>query len=168
MFYTLIALCPLVVIVLVLIWKQVRNQRHINEILQIANQPSQGLVSKKFLAVVSPRSDATPDQRKVIAAALRAWLSHDYAKKVHGLEQLEAGEHPIVVAPHCIEPFKVLSPERIKELDPADCYWHLALLEVEEDIDLDLALRELDKDLSKIVDLLGFTADPSAYDAARM
>ena len=165
-----VALCvlgPLLVMILLLLWKQMREWNRSNEILQIANHPSR-LVSDKYLAVVSPRCDITPDERKTVAAALRTWLSHPYAKQVHGLEQLEAGEHPNIPAPHIIEVIKSLPPEVLSRLDPVGCYWPVALLEVNAGTDLDRASEELQADIESIVGLVGFAADPSSYDAYTM
>jgi len=163
----LFVLVPLLVIILLLLRKQVREGNRSREILQIANKPVR-LVSDNYLAVVSPHCNATPDEKKTIAAALRAWLSLPYAKQAHGLEQLEAGEHPHIPAPHVMKVMKLVPPEKLNRSDPADCYWPVALLEVNEGTDLDMAHEELQADLESIIGLLGFTADPSSYDACRM
>ncbi|HQR06487.1 MAG TPA: hypothetical protein PLN21_06680 [Gemmatales bacterium] len=164
----LIVLFLLLVLIVLLLWKKTHEWRLSRETLRLANDPDKRLVAKKFLAVVSPRCDITPDERKAVAAALRAWLSYPYAKQVHGLEQLEAGEHPRIPAPHFIEIFKLLSPEELKRFDHAGCYWDVVLLEVKEGTDLDAARQAIDADLSSIINHIGFTADPSAYDAYTM
>ncbi len=109
-----------------------------------------------LLAVVGPRGDCTLDEFRAVGAALRGWLTaHGYARRVYGLDDLEAGRMPYSPAAYVIPLPDRFQTER----------WPVALLAVAPDTDLDRAAADLVAEIGGIRDRLAHLTDPDSYDA---
>jgi len=109
----------------------------------------------ELLAVVGPRSNCTPNELRAIGAVLRAWLTtHEYARQVYGLDDLEVGRKPMSPASYVI-----FSQDRF----PDEC-WPVALLAVAAGTAYGDVYADLVAELGGVRHLLAHLTDPVCYD----
>lgn len=108
------------------------------------------------LAVVGPGAGCSPDELRAVGAALRAWLSaRGDARRVYGLDDLEAGRMPVSPAAHVLPAAGRFPAER----------WPVALAVVVAGADPAAAAADLEAALGGVRDRLAVLMDPQTYDA---
>ena len=117
-----------------------------------------GLVGEKDvqLAVIGPRSDATPDELRSLGQAIERWQAEFApARHVWGLTDLLEGRCPRTPPIYLMVPF----PTR----GFAECYEPVALAYVAEGTNIEAAMKNLREGLSQFRDKLAWLEHPDAY-----
>ncbi len=116
------------------------------------------------IAVVIPLHDCTPEELREIGLHLRRWLdTRPYARKVLGLDDLEAGRQPSSPGYYIFPFHERYTIDELRQRYPHDV-WRAALMIVAGGYEVTSLARDLEVDLAAIRYRLAQYGDPVSFD----
>lgn len=116
------------------------------------------------IAVVIPLHNCTPEELREIGLHLRRWLdTRPYARKVLGLDDLEAGRQPSSPGYYLFPFHERYTIDELRQRYPHDV-WRAALMVVAGGFEVAVIAKELEADMAAICDRLARYGDPVSFD----